>query len=350
SALGGAGNIITIHTFLRMGCSDAVNLSLAWLAMSDLLFLVSVLVNSAALILKSVEELTGYRLWFPVEPEAVYIVFTNTGAGSYAITMLITTFITIVRCLGVVKPLHFRNLLSWNATVAILSLFSSLSALSVILLLAYLGITPQLDPNLNSTRPTLWFSPRRKFIKDVIFALRDAMLPFVSQVLVSICVVIMASSLRRSSKFRERHGTTVNIQIKQQNSGSSMRIPRRNTGSGTNLSPSDRYRGNFDRTDQTLVSSSTAQFSSADDDIPVKLACKGLQAVRQMLIIASFYTVCNLPKVATNLAELSVPGFSLGHRYQTIYNTVDGIRELFQTINAAAGFLIYMSFNSMFRR
>ncbi|CAL1532122.1 unnamed protein product, partial [Lymnaea stagnalis] len=230
--------------------------------------------------------------------------------------MLITTFITIVRCLGVVKPLHFRNLLSWNATVAILSLFSSLSAVSVILLLAYLGITPQLDPNLNSTRPTLWFSPRRKLIKDVIFSLRDALLPFVSQVLVSICVVIMANSLRRSSKFRERHGTTVNVQIKLQKS----------------------------------VSSSTVQFSSADDDIPVKLAGKGLQAVRQMLIIASFYTVCNLPKVAANLAELSVPGFSQGNRYQTIYNTVDGIRELFQTINAAAGFLIYMSFNSMFRR
>ncbi|CAL1541522.1 unnamed protein product, partial [Lymnaea stagnalis] len=300
---GAIGNVIIIEIFLRLGISDGVNMSLVSLAVSDLFYLIPACINSVSVMLQGVEELSSFKVWFPVDPDVVHVISINTGAGFYAISMLVTTFITVVRCLAVVDPLKYRNLLSRTTTAIIISSFSIVSILFTILLLVYVGVSSEFDSNINTTRLVLWTSPKRALIKDIIFGIRDVFLPLTSQAIVGMCVIIMAIYLQKASTFRPNLLSDPQGKIKTLNKGSA----------------------------------------------PAKLVGKELQVVRQMLLIASVYSLCNMPKVVFNLTQLVLPEFYRGGRYSSMYSTLNIIRELIQSVNASVTFFIYLKYNSRFR-
>ncbi|CAL1531493.1 unnamed protein product, partial [Lymnaea stagnalis] len=322
AVLGSLGNIITIRTFFRMGMLETVNLTLAWLAASDLCFLVADITSAVALIFIAVEVITNYRLWFLVDPRAVNSVVNNIGSASYANTMLITTFVTVARCLIVAKPLRFRSFLSSKTTAVIMSIFSSISFTSMIILLSYLRVIPQYDSSIDRVRPTLWFSSKRKMAKDIVFGLRDAFLPFVSQIGVSVSVFIMARCLQEASKFRCIH-TATHREVKE-----ARVIAAKNT----------------------RKLSTCNSLAATGNSRAAKLLGTELKIVRKMLIIASVFGVCNMPKVIANLLEIFLPGFYAGQRYHAWYTISQIIREFFQTVNATVNFWIHWSFSSKFRK
>ncbi|CAL1541519.1 unnamed protein product [Lymnaea stagnalis] len=295
------GNFIIVKIFFRLGISDGMNLSLISLALCDLFYLVPAFVISVSMVLHGVEELSDFKVWFPVEPETVYMISTNVGSGFYAISMLVTTFITVVRCLAVVDPLKYRNLISLKSSAVVIASFSIVSILFAILLLVYMGVSPQFDSNTNATRLVLWISPKRALTKDVIFGIRDMFLPLASQTIVGACVVIMASCLQKAAHFRQH------------------------------------------------LSSDPKGKIINKECTPAKLVGKELQVARQMLLIATVYSLCNMPKVVFNLTQLIVPDFYRGGRYSALYLTFNIIRELIQSVNASVTFFIYWKYNSKFR-
>ncbi|CAL1541527.1 unnamed protein product, partial [Lymnaea stagnalis] len=314
---GAVGNVLCIKTFFRLGISDGVNLSLLSLAASDLFYLISALINTISFMLHSAEELSLYTVWFPVDPEAIFLVFASTGSSFYAISMLVTTFITVVRCLAVVQPLKYRNLISRQTTAIIISIFTLVSITSAILVVALAGIPPPIDSNSNTTRPTLLFFPERVLMKDIIYGTRDIILPLASQIIVGLCVVIMARYLRKASIFRHKHS--------------------RNTAMNTQKSIS--MIGNLVRRNVKTVT----------DPESAKVVGKELQVVQQMLLIAVVYSLCNMPKVVFNMTLISVPDFYSGGRYSAVYFTSNIIRELIQSVNASVDIFIYWKYNSKFR-
>ncbi|CAL1541518.1 unnamed protein product, partial [Lymnaea stagnalis] len=319
AGLGAVGNVITMKTFIHLGISDGVNLSLISLAASDLFFLISAFINGISLMLHCVEELSGFNLWFPVDPEVVYMIFTVTGSGFYACSMLVTTFITVVRCLAVALPLKFRNLLSWQATAVVISLFTVLMLSTTVVLLVYTGVSHQFDPNINTTRPAPWLPPERTMIKNVIFGARDVFLPLASQMIVGICVVIMARYLQKARIFRLKVSKLACLNDN---------APKNN---------------NVIRDSQINLKTVTKETGSS------KAVCKELQAVQQMLLIATVYSLCNMPKVIFNLTELIVPGFYRDLSYNDVYLTCNITRELIQSVNASVTIFIYWKYNSKFR-
>ncbi|CAL1539263.1 unnamed protein product, partial [Lymnaea stagnalis] len=328
--VGAVGNVVNIRTFFSMGVSDGVSVSLAWQAASDLLFLVSVVISSAAIALHGFEKISEYTFWCPVDPEAVSLVFNNTGSGSYAITMLVTTYVTGVRCLSVARPLRFRNFPALKKTTLVLSVFTSLCIASVIALLVFVGVSPNFDTKLNATRPILWISPQRKVTKDIIFGLRDAFLPFVSQILVSLCVVVMATSLREASHFRQKYSSQIALKNRTPNTSAHTSIVR-------------------DPLQKMNTVTLAAEPQTARGKSSTKLTGKDLQVVRQMLVIASVYWVCNVPKTAFNLTTIIFTDFNKGGRYEALYTTTNFLRQLIQVFNAGVGIFIYWNFNSRFR-
>ncbi|CAL1541523.1 unnamed protein product, partial [Lymnaea stagnalis] len=315
---GAISNIVNIRTLIPLGISDGVNMSLLSLALFDLLYLICALINAICLLLHCVEELSGYKVLFPVDPEAIYMVIINAGSGFYAISMLVTTFITVVRCLAVARPLQYRSLISWRTTALIISIFTLLSITSAILMMAFLGILPQFDSKTNTTRPTLWLSPQRVVIKDVIFGIRDMILPLTSQIIVGICVVIMARYLREASNFRQNIARNIYMETITSISTRADALTR-------NL--------------KTLASTPAS----------AKVVVKEIQVVQQMLLIAVVYSLCNMPKVVFNMTQLIVPDFYRGRRYSAVYLTCNFIRELIQSVNASVTIFIYWKYNSKFR-
>ncbi|CAL1541525.1 unnamed protein product, partial [Lymnaea stagnalis] len=311
--VGAVGNVLSIKTFFRLGISDGVNLSLLSLAASDLFYLITALITAISLMLLGVEELSGYKVRFALDPEAVFMTSTHSGSGFYAISMLVTTFITVVRCLAVAQPLKYRNLISRQTTTIIISLFTVLSVTSAVLTLAFLGILHQFDSKTNTTSSSLWLSPQQAIIKDVIFGIRDVILPLTSQIIVGVCVVIMARYLRKASSFRKTLSSNIAMDT------------------------------------ITSISLIAEPLTRNNNPASAKVAGKEIQVVQQMLLIAVVYSLCNMPKVVFNMTQIILPEFYRGGRYSALYSTFNIVRELIQSVNASVTIFIYWKYNSKFR-
>ncbi|CAL1546707.1 unnamed protein product, partial [Lymnaea stagnalis] len=315
---GAVGNLINVRTFVAMGICDGVNVGFTWLAASDLAYVVFSLVDSFAMIFRATEGLSAYSVWFPVEPGAVHLYAINVGNGLYSLSVMTTDLVTIIRCLSVVRPLQFRKIPSWRKMVMTLSAMTTSSLVSVIALFIYMDIVPKFDVNVKAIRLVLWMSPKRFEVRSYIFGVRDAFLPFSSQIILVVCSIIMADALRKASKFRQNHSTSPNVRTASATSlgeaGWTKRKPEHGPGSTSTLGGQE------------------------------------LQVVRQMLLISSVALLCNLPKVSLGICGIVIPDFTTSLVYYNVYNVLLGIRELFQTLNASLHFLIYWSSNSKFRK
>ncbi|CAL1541526.1 unnamed protein product, partial [Lymnaea stagnalis] len=313
TVVGAVGNVLSIKTFFRLGISDGVNLSLLSLAASYLFYLITALITAISLMFLGVEELSGYKVRFALDPETFLMISTNTGSGFYATSMLVTTFITVVRCLAVARPLKYRNLISRKTTAIILLFFTVLSVISAVLMLIFVDILPQFGSKTNTTRPTPWLSPQQALIKDVIFGIRDMILPLTSQIIVGICVVIMARYLHKASNFRKTISS------------------------------------NIDTLTKISMVADPHTRNVTNNPASAKVAGKEIQVVQQMLLIAVVYSLCNMPKVVFNMTQIILPEFYTGGRYSALFSTFNFLRELIQSVNASVTIFIYWKYNSKFR-
>lgn len=300
SALGIIGNAINIKTFIAMNLEDGVAVSFLALSISDECFTLSTFLRGISTIFYTTEMALNYTVWFPAQPFALYIFFMNFGIVMYVMTVLTTTFLAVARCMCVSKPLHFKNAFTRRRCIIILTCFAIFSIFSYIPIYANMGLLRQFDPRINNTRPSLWLSPDRELAKDVVWGARDTFLPFVTQVIVIVCVIVMASSLRESNKFRQ-----------------SLRY-----GKGR---------------------PETVKDTGKPDG-------KEMQVVKQVAIISGVYIVCNMPKIVFNIAGIIEPDIHMGTHLENIYLVTLSVANFFQIVNASINVFIYYTYNSKFRR
>ncbi|BFZ17956.1 hypothetical protein BsWGS_20995 [Bradybaena similaris] len=299
SALGLVGNAINIQTFIAMKLEDGVTVSFLVLSLSDECFTLTMFLRGASSIFYTAEMALNYTFWFPVEPYAIYIFFVNFGIVMYVMTVLTTTFLAVARCMCVARPLHFKNAFTRRRCIIILSCFAVFTIVSYLPIYANMGLLYQYDSRINATRPSLWISPNREIIKDVIWAVRDTFLPIITQFIVIVCVIVMANSLRESNKFRQSS-----------------------------------------RVDRTL--------SEKDKDAG-KLGKKDMQVVKQVAIISCVYIVCNMPKIVFNIAGIIESDLTVDKYLQNMYLVTLSIAEFFQIFNSSINVFIYYKYNSKFK-
>ncbi|KAH9499051.1 hypothetical protein Btru_005553 [Bulinus truncatus] len=280
SILGIIGNIINIVTYISMRPNDSVTVSFLVLAFSDLAYLVAMASRSVSFGFHFAEKMFNMTVWFPVEPYGVYIFFGNAGSIPYTFSILITSLLAV--------------------------------ASTYIPVLVFMGMTEQFNAEINTTRSTLWISPRREEIKVILWAVRDAMLPVATQVTVFACVLVMARSLRRSVAFRQ---STI----------------KSNVGAES-------------------TNKDALKKSNRGNDKSVKLTGKELQAIQQVLCLSLLFIVCNTPKILVNFTPFFVHDFALGQPNQNLYLTSIGFLYLFQIINSSSSVLIYYNFSSKYRK
>ncbi|CAL1539440.1 unnamed protein product, partial [Lymnaea stagnalis] len=294
-------NLLNIKTFITMGLEDGITVSFLVLSLSDLGYLAAQLCGGVASGFNVLELWFNFTVWFPVQPFAVAVYCPNIAYVVYAMTVLTTTYLAVVRCMCVARPLHFKNTFTRARTVWTLVVFALVSVGSYIPLLLNMGIAEQFDDDVGAVRPTLWFSAIRPFVKGLTWAARDTVLAILSQTVIPICVFVMTRCLRQASNFRK-------------------------SASGTNAQNSEIKKG------------------------PGKIFTgKELLVVQQVLLVSTLYVVCNTPKVVVILAGFLQPEFSLGKRYNNIYVAMISLRDLFEQVNSSVNILIYYKYNRKFR-
>ncbi|KAI8791447.1 fMet-Leu-Phe receptor [Biomphalaria glabrata] len=317
--LGTLGNVVNIYTFVKMGLKDGMTISLLALSISDLAYDVATFSMAASFFCMMLETFSKYSFWFKIEPYGVYIYSGHVSRMPYILSNLTTTYLAVARCLCVAKPISFKNMFGVKLTVYLLITFGVFSVISYLPVLVYMDMSPQYNALINATRVSLWVSPKRQLVINVVWVYRDAVLPFLTQIIISISVFIMIWSLKAAFQFRQAH--------------SECTANHSTVASLTNLS----YR-------RENGCQETRDRKSS------KLSGKEYQVLQQVVTISVIYIVCNIPTVACNCTSVIEPRFSIIRLYKNLYLIVNGTKHLFQSINSSVHIMIYLKYNSKFRK
>ncbi|CAG5124028.1 unnamed protein product [Candidula unifasciata] len=304
-------NVINIITFVAMGLNDGVTVSFLALTIFDLTYVNASFCIGIASCFSLTERIS--TVLFPVEPYGVVVLLANIMIMLAVTNVLTTTFLAVARCMCVAKPLHFKNYFTVKRTVYFMSGFAIFAVTVYTPLLANMAMVTMLDARINMSRPTLWMSKYREPIKNVVFVITDMILPVSSQFIVLTCIIIMASSLRASSRFRQK----------------------------TKIQTSDQKK--------LQITSELQDKGTANANITDKLSGKELRVVTQVTLISVVYVACNTPRILIIAAALFEPEFKLGRQFHYFYISLNGFRKHLEIINASVNTLIYFNYNSKFR-
>ncbi|XP_059173752.1 uncharacterized protein LOC131954213 [Physella acuta] len=305
---GTLGNYVNIQTFVAMGLNDGVTVTFLVLSILDLCYILVCLAMSVGTMLIVIEYKIP-KVVFSVQPYAIGLTFGNIGVLFSSNIQLVTTFLSIARCMCIAKPLHFKFVFTRNVCCAVLFVISCFTLLANLPVLATTGIVPIFDPSLNLTRPSFWTSENRNQIKNIIWAVTEIFVPFATQIIVIVCLVVMASCLRQSSKFRASSSTL----IEQTNINA-------NSGKKNNLALS-----------------------------VYNLSGKELQVIRQVAVVSLVYIVCNTPKIISNSVTEAIPEYNVGNKFTNLYMVIFSLRKLFELVNSSVSLPIYYRCNGKFR-
>ncbi|GFO13517.1 chemosensory receptor c [Plakobranchus ocellatus] len=285
--LGLITNFINIKIFLAMRAfDDGVTLTFLLLSVSDLCvcFVAAGISMSAILHSQETKWLTQIifnddskdhsqtiGFFFPVEPLYIGIMGHNTFQIFNLITMLLTIYLAVSRCLCVMYPLRFRNIITVKKTLLVSAIFFVVSLGIRLPLITHSGAALKFDPRVNATRHILWVHPNREIIRDALWVSVDTPVCVGAQITLSVCVLIMVKGLRAAADFRSK-------------------------ASAVNDTKSDK------------------------DNSKEKLTSKDARIIKQLVLISSIFIICNTPKLLTFLTTAIEPEYDLGGRYQKFHN------------------------------
>ena len=171
----------------------------------------------------------------------------------------------------VARPLKFRGIISVRRTLAVVIGFFCLSLVTRIPVLAHMSMPVTFDPVFKASQPTLWLHPNRATIRNIVLLFFDMGFSSVAQVILSVCVIIMARKLRTANEFR--NGASVS----------------RNENSASKSSIDD------------IHISSTSTLNNKDAFI-----------IQHLVLISTIFIVCNIPRLVRNFSPFLEPEFELG--------------------------------------
>ncbi|CAL1543318.1 unnamed protein product [Lymnaea stagnalis] len=310
STVGIITNVVNIKTFLAMGADDGVTVSFLFLSASELLCCLDALGQKLSMALWTTEMASGYRIWFYVQPYAFNIFFGNIRTCLFAMPVLITTYLAVAKCMCVVRPLSFKNVFSVSRTFRVMIGICVFSLLTYVPMFTTMGIVEKFDANVNATRRLIWFAPFRDLVKNITWNARDSFLAIASQIILVICVVVMAKALSDAVVTRDK------------------------LKNGTLSEKTDLSHGKLPNDAKTAS----------------RLSGKELQVIKQVTLISVIYIVANTPKIIVFLAVAVVPEMAPGGLYQNLYEVIIKGREHFELYISAANVFIYYKYNTKFRQ
>lgn len=311
SLIGIVSNIIIIKTFITMGLNDGVIISFLALAVFDLSYLIVSFCLGVATVFYVVE--FRYKLIFPIEPFGIKVFFFNIMILINVCNMLTTTYLAVARCMCIVKPLQFKNTFTSGRAIMVMAGIALFAVCSYTPLLANMAMKMKFDRKLNTSRPSLWLSAYRESIKVIVWTLMEMALPLVTEVIVIVCIIVMADSLRASARFRQSSTTVSHITCESNHHGDSKKT--------------------------------NPDFSK----IPDKLTGKDLRVVQQVVLISVVYIICNTPKILVSVFTNVEREFAIGRTYSILYLAVNSLGKHFEVFNSAVNIIIYYAYNTKFR-
>ncbi|XP_005109113.1 putative G-protein coupled receptor F59B2.13 [Aplysia californica] len=297
AVFGIAANIINIIVFIKMGVRESVNLSLMCLSLSDL----------GSLVVLAMISLISNPLFTSLDLPFIYTdVIALAGGWPWTwfvrTSGMITTFVTMERCLCIKAPLRVRTILTPTRTAISLAAIFLLLLLSLFPVLAYTDLAPIFDPRTNKTLIGVVFNDKEDAMKPFV------MIPgFIVTAGSFLCVCVFSLVLIHALIQRRRKWKS------SKNSGTS----------------------------QTGAAPSTGKTQTQNKEI---------QVAKMILLVAAVFLVCFVPLGSLFLTMELVPGFYMGKTYNNIYLVCMAVIQNLQGVNSSINIVLYLNMSSKFRQ
>ncbi|CAL1538298.1 unnamed protein product, partial [Lymnaea stagnalis] len=278
-------NVINVIVFVRLGLTDATNISLLGLAVADIGVLLTMI---------------GYCVIFsPLTIAAVpsrdiidavnYVVLGTPHLVFSRISGLLTGWINISRLVCVTWPLRVNTLFTRQRTsLAVLTAYTFMFASAVPTFIAH-RIGMRFNPALNITVVGLLFIAETEELENITISVNVAA-QMATFVVVTLSTLFLTRSLHKVAQWR---------------------------GS---------------------VSRQTSKSSTRDKML-----------VKMVILISVVFIVCSLPTVVVNEVMPFLNEFNINGRERNAFILTCGIFFLLQSVNAAVNFFIYLAMSSKFK-
>ncbi|KAH9524012.1 hypothetical protein Btru_047888 [Bulinus truncatus] len=202
SVVGVVTNILNLCVFVKQGLGDAINVTLAGLALADLS-----LVTFAIWLCICYNPLFN-KLDLPFSPtQFVYLTAGLPRLSSARASSWILAFASVERCLCITKPLAFRTIITPKMSFVFIVGVYIVMAASVIPTYYTSRLVWSFDAALNKSVVSLGFTSDRFAVDNVAFAV-GVFLSVASFVSVAVCTAILTWSLKEKTKWRETNATS----------------------------------------------------------------------------------------------------------------------------------------------
>ncbi|CAL1539339.1 unnamed protein product, partial [Lymnaea stagnalis] len=336
---------MNIFVYVKIGLKDCINICFFVLSFTDLASVLMLILDNVSYTFTDAFQ----ELWHTNGQHLTFLVVFYYGAF-YDISQGITTFIAVQKCWCVALPFRFKNTFTATRTSVILSGIS-ITILSIHLpILATQGLQETIVPDTNRTLLVLWTAEIRQQIFPVV-ALISVIFTTTCQFTVIFCLIVLASSLRASSKFRNSSAS------------SNMRPPTANLKSG-GTKPGDHNWKNYKSSSKIRTDSHWDDTENQGGEISTSgrtdiksmarqtkiTSRKELQAIKSTTIVSILFVSYNTFKFLNAYAILCVPDYSFNGRFWTTYLMTNSIRLFFEELNISCNVFVYLKFNTRFRK
>lgn len=298
--LGVLTNIINILVFSKIGLTDSATVVLFGLAVTDLGFL---FLSAVSQVLDILDSTVGLRPIEPFKHFAFQVVWWYVMF--YDATIILTVFSAVQKCACVAMPLTFKSIFTTSRSVIITVVIYTIVFIYYLPIFTSPGTWTKFDYSRNWTRLYNYYYPQNTLAYSVVHMFSRVVLPFVSQVIVLLCMIVLIYKLIEAQRNRRNMG-----------------IGMEASGSINNQLSQQSYKNNS----------------------------REIRAIQTITLVSAIFVVCNMPDILITFTSKFFPEFGDTRKYEGAYKLCSAIQDVFGVTNSAVNIFVYLKYNSRYRR
>ena len=383
SAFGISSNILNIIVFVRMGVKDNVTVSFLALSVSDMLYLALL---TPHLVVQVMLHLVQFRMGISIswlfDYKILFFPFYWYAFSFYETSILITVYISVVRCACVAVPFKVKSAFTTRRAIIAFMIFFMAVFLLRIPMFMKKRIMKDYDPVSNSTVIVYKEVADGGLANKLNDIVSRNLLTWTSFVIVVICLVVMVTKLQTSARFRNSASRTItateqssqpvcSVPASEEKVSGEQNLP--DTRSVSDNQPSDAS-NNLSRSGQgrnlERFKPQTGEKTSGHNRRLQKkqntkrgnpsqsegkgkqqnvLSSREIQVIRSVVLMASVFVTCQVPLMAYSLARRFDSTFNPDERYGYLFAFFSNLSNNFALVNASINIIVYYNFNSRYR-
>ena len=322
-------NTINILIFAKIGLKDNVTITLLFLSVSDLLYLI---VSSPTFVAKLIQYNYPQYVWSSFHPSVLSFGLYWYAYLFYDYSSFISVFLAVVRCLCIAKPLLFKSMLTKSRTLTTLALLFLVTLALRFPVLLVIRFIWTLNPQTNSTFLSTTHASNFKEIYKANDIINRNTISWLAYLTVVACLVILVSKLQAASRFRRSLASVQNA----------------NDVTAPVEKMTDRKQGNL-RPSTLPAASMNNKLSSKSNSWLGTMSARDLQVIQSVTMICAIFIISQVPFQVISTVRLLNPEFNEQGKEILVYGFASTISIAFTYLNASVNIFVHFNFNKRYR-